>query len=137
MRMKRTSVIALIALATATAGLGQLPLTNDDVVAMVEAGLSARLVTQIVSSQPSGFDLGASAIVDLGERGVPEQVIEAMVTTTKSAESVVIPAGTPVRVRTISELDSSTAAAGERLRFEVVEGVEVNGQTVIVAGLGG
>jgi hypothetical protein len=55
------------------------PLTNDDIVSFVRAGLSDALIVSVIQKSPTRFDLGAEALIKLKEAGVSNTVIEAMV----------------------------------------------------------
>lgn len=86
-------VLTLIVLVAAAAFAGEQPLTNDDVVAMVKAGLSSEVVVSKIKSSATTFSLDTAALVALGEAKIPDAVIKAMMaahpaaagTTTESA----------------------------------------------------
>jgi hypothetical protein len=59
------------------------PLTNDDIVKMVKAGLPGGTVIATIRSSPSGFDTSPAALQELKSAGVPDSVIEEMVKRTK------------------------------------------------------
>lgn len=52
----------------------------------------------------------------------------------EDSPEVVVPAGTPIRVRLLEHLNSQFTKDGERLRLEVVEDVIVNGRVVVRQG---
>lgn len=53
-------------------------LTNDDVLALHRAGLSAEVIVQKISVTAAAFDTGATALIALKTAGVPDAVITAM-----------------------------------------------------------
>lgn len=54
-------------------------LTNDDIVALVNAGLSPDIIAAKIQTSASTFDTSPAALTVLKSRGVPEDVILAMV----------------------------------------------------------
>ena len=71
------------------------PLTNDDVLAMVKAGLSAEIITAKIKASPDRFDTSPTTLAQLKNAGVPDGVILAMVEAvpTKQADSQKAPDG--------------------------------------------
>lgn len=57
-------------------------LTNESVVAMRQAGLSEGVILAKIRSSQSRFDVGTQALVDLKKAGLPDAIIEAMVSHT-------------------------------------------------------
>ena len=55
------------------------PMVNGDVVKLVKGGLSKELIIHTIESRPNHFDLSADALLDLKKKGVPDDVIQAMV----------------------------------------------------------
>jgi hypothetical protein len=64
---------------TTSAATQKKPLTNDDVVKMVKAGLDQNVITQTIAASPQEFDLSSDALIHLKEEGVPDSVVQAMV----------------------------------------------------------
>lgn len=56
------------------------PLTNDDILAMIRAGLTEETVLAAVRSAPANYNLGVQDLITLKEAGVSEKVIQAMIT---------------------------------------------------------
>lgn len=54
-------------------------LTNQDILRMVEEGLGAEEIQKRIARSQCDFDTGATAILELTSKGVPEAVIRAMV----------------------------------------------------------
>jgi hypothetical protein len=54
------------------------PLNNKDVLQMVEKKLSAETIVQTIKASPCTFDTFPSVMKELKRRGVPEEVLEAM-----------------------------------------------------------
>src|SRR5258708_16404793 len=53
-------------------------LTNESVVEMVKAGLSERVIIAKIRNSPTKFDTQTDALIALKKNGVPEKVIEAI-----------------------------------------------------------
>jgi len=56
-------------------------LTNDDVVKMVQAGLSTDAIMSKIKKSPTAFDTSPSALATLPKRGVPNEILLAMLET--------------------------------------------------------
>ncbi|HWQ00101.1 MAG TPA: hypothetical protein VNK92_06485 [Vicinamibacterales bacterium] len=54
------------------------PMTNEDVLRMLESGFTEAMVVAAIQANPTRFDVSPKALLDLKEAGVPEKVIEAM-----------------------------------------------------------
>lgn len=68
------------------------PLTNADVVQLVQAKLASRLIVQAITSAPSvTFSLVPSDLIALKTKGVPDDVISAMLERGKPAQSSPVP----------------------------------------------
>ena len=53
------------------------PLTNEGILKVAKAGLSAEVMLAMVENQPGDYKLDADSVVALKEGGVPDQVITA------------------------------------------------------------
>src|SRR4029453_10812762 len=53
-------------------------LTNQSVVELVKAGLSERVIIAKIRNSPTKFDTQTDALIALKKNGVPEKVIEAI-----------------------------------------------------------
>lgn len=76
-----TQLIALVVLSLVPLVLraAEQPLTNADVVKVVQAKLAPRVVLQMITSAPScSFALAATDLIELKRQGVPDEVIGAM-----------------------------------------------------------
>lgn len=54
-------------------------LTNKDVVTMVQQKLAAEVIIKAIKSSPCTFDTFPSVMKELKRRGVPEEVLQAMI----------------------------------------------------------
>lgn len=73
-------MIAIGAPATAIANsAGVTSLSNKDVVTMVEQRLGAETIIKTIRSSPCTFDTFPSVMMELKRRGVPEEVLQAMI----------------------------------------------------------
>ncbi len=78
--MPRVARIALgIALSVAAAASGEAPLTNADVVGMVDAGLGQATIIAKIKASPTDFKLDTASLAVLTQQGVPDVVIQAMI----------------------------------------------------------
>ena len=71
-------LLLLISAPRATAQEATLKLTNEDVIKMVQAGLSTDLIMARIKRAETDFDTSPSALAGLPQRGVPNQVLLAM-----------------------------------------------------------
>ena len=55
------------------------PITNKDVLVMVERKVSTETIIQTIKTSPCTFDTFPSVMKELKRRGVPEEVLEAMI----------------------------------------------------------
>src|SRR5437879_8609738 len=70
---------AALALAGGTPASAQEVLTNESVVGMVKAGLPETVIIQKIRSASRKFDNSTDGLIKLKRAGVPDKVIEAMV----------------------------------------------------------
>jgi hypothetical protein len=63
----------------AAPGQSEKILTNEDVLELIEAGLSSDLVVTMIESSRSEFDTDLTTILELKKREVPDTVLQAMV----------------------------------------------------------
>ena len=73
------------------------PLTNDDIISLVKAGLSDAAIVSAIQKSPTQFDISPEALVKLKKAGVNNAVIEAMIaggssSTAGEAKTPLIPA---------------------------------------------
>ena len=71
-------LLLLIPLPCANAQEANPRLTNDDVVKMVQAGVSTELIMSKIKKSETDFDTSPSALAALPKRGVPNQILLAM-----------------------------------------------------------
>ncbi len=55
------------------------PLNNKDILLMVEKKLTPEVIVQTIKTSPCTFDTFPSVMKELKRRGVPEEVLEAMI----------------------------------------------------------
>jgi len=77
----------------------QKPLTNEDVLSMVKAGLAQSTIVLAIQHASTAFDTSAQALIDLHRQGVPQPVLDAMLTAgnSKAVSPAVTPASTPAK----------------------------------------
>jgi hypothetical protein len=90
-------LIALFAIATAFADE---PLSNDDVIALVGAGVGPEVIIAKINASPTSFVLTTDAILQLKKAKVPDAVIKAMLdrANAKTAPTAVQPTPPPQAV---------------------------------------
>lgn len=78
--MRRLILLTLFALPL----VAEAPLTNDDITALVKAGLTASVIEEKISASPTAFDVSTAGLVALSKAGVPQGVIKAMIAASKN-----------------------------------------------------
>jgi hypothetical protein len=125
--------------------LAQEALTNQDVLEMVQADLGEDLIGAAIRTRSTSFDLSPRALIELREQGVPDSILRAMVMKMSAGravadsgdQEVVIADGTQVRLRLLQTVSSASAKVEDRVVFEAVEDITVDGVTVVAAGARG
>ena len=121
----------------------QKPLTNADVLGMVEARLAPEVIVEKIKGSPCDFDTSPEALRGLKEAGVPDALLLVMVmspkcspqpTPTTRRVAVSVPAGTTVELETAYTINSQLTRKGDAVSFRVVNPVIVGGQVVIEKG---
>ena len=132
-------------------------LTNADILIMVRAKLPAPLIVEKINTSSCTFDTFPSVLAELKYKGVPDEVLMAMVQAphgnrrasapaknrTSNAAAVeaptvltpiTIPDGTPLEVEATYTVSSAEVEEGSAVSFTVVHPVVINGATVIARG---
>lgn len=78
--MRRLFLLTLFALPLAA----EAPLTNEDITALIKAGLTASVIEEKISASPVAFDVSTAGLVALSKAGVPQSVIKAMIAAGKN-----------------------------------------------------
>ena len=79
MRILLTAMVLVAScLATPPTASAQEALTNQSIVEMVKAGLSERIIIARIRTGPNNFDTSTDSLIALKKNGVPEKVIEAI-----------------------------------------------------------
>jgi hypothetical protein len=121
------------------------PLTNADVLKMVEARLALEVVVEKIKGSPCDFDTSPEALRGLKEAGVPDALLLVMVMSPKCSPqpqrpsppprvAVNVPAGTTVELETAYTINSQLTRKGDAVSFRVVNPVLVGGQVVVEKG---
>jgi hypothetical protein len=66
---------------------GQQPLTNADVVKMVKSGLPASVISNAIQANETDFDVSANGLIALQKAGVPQAVMDAMISASSKKRS--------------------------------------------------
>ena len=80
MRNRLTVIVAVVLCLLTQAAFAEKPLTNDDVVAMIKAGLGDDLViSKISSARDLALDTSPQALISLKKSGISKAVLDAMI----------------------------------------------------------
>lgn len=116
------------------------PLTNDQVIEMVKAGLKPSLIAGQIRQSKTGFDLSTKELVRLANAGVPEEVLEVMrnpaapaVPAKPALANVRLPEGTEVRLVLDRDIEQ-TARPGDRVEFTVAQDVRTEDSVAVAKG---
>jgi hypothetical protein len=85
---------------------GQQPLTNADVVKMVKSGLPASVISNAIQANDTDFDVSANGLIALQKAGVPQTVMDAMISASSKKRSGAVaassaPAAAPAAAATL------------------------------------
>lgn len=115
-------------------------LTNEDVIEMLNSGLTQRAVILRIHDSPCKFDKSAEGLEALRAANVPYKVVLAMMKApelpppVKGRIPVVIPDSTLVSVVLSESVDTATQKPGYVVYFRVLEDVRIQGLRVIAKG---
>lgn len=114
-------LLAVFLLPAASLGQSEKPLTNDDILQMIEAGFDEETIIKAIEARKADFDTSIQALIALKESKVSERVIQAMLSASKvqpasppASPPIVAPAA--VQPNTISSLPSEGAIRLEESR---------------------
>ena len=129
------------------------PLTNQDVIELLQARLTPDELIAKIKSSASNFDTSDSGQRILKEAGLPDAVIAVMIQSEKAPplsaaaalaplesqepeklEKIVVPAGTQLDVEAAYTVDSLHIHTGDLISFRVLVPIKINGITVIDRG---
>lgn len=117
--------LTVLGLLLATPGFAQEVLTNQLVVDMLKAGLSERVVVAKIRTSPTNFDTGTDALIALKKNGVPEKVIEAMMSPTAAPSAAPAPPAGAPPAASVAAVPPAAMAPARPTVFHVVAGKEV------------
>ena len=114
--MRATLALIVTMLLATTVLAGDTPLTNNDVIKMIQAGLSAEIVIAKIDVSGTAFDTSTNALVTLAEAKVPEAVIRSMMAKTPANHASATPAAaTPPAATPATAHDSTVPETTEVL----------------------
>ncbi len=73
------SILLITIMMLAAQGQSEKILTNEDVLELIEAGLSSDLIVTIIETSRSEFDTDLTTILELKKAEVPDTILQAMV----------------------------------------------------------
>ena len=121
------------------------PLTNADMLKLVETQLAPEVIVEKLKAATCDFDTSPEALRGLKRAGVPDALLLLMVMSPKCGPpaqapptpprvAVSVPAGTVVELETAYTFDSQRTRRGDAVSFRVVNPVVVGGQVVVEKG---
>ena len=130
------------------------PLTNADILTMVRASLPPALIIEKIKNSSCAFDTFPSVLAELKYKGVPNEVLMAMVESPNgglrsapkrriaakpdeiptSLTQMTIPDGTPLEIECTYTVSSGEVEEGSAVSFSVIHPVVIDGVTVIARG---
>jgi len=121
------------------------PLTNADVLKMVEARLASEVIVEKIKGSSCDFDTSPEALRGIKEAGVPDALLLLMVMSPKCNTQpqqqsptrrvpVSVSVGTLVELETAYTFNSQLTRKGDAVSFRVVNPVVVDGQIVVEKG---
>jgi hypothetical protein len=122
---------------------GARAMSNEDVLALVDAELPAAVIAAKIRAAPRAFDTRPGALAQLQSLGVADEILKAMIGEPPREadegppaimEDIKLPAGTRVELEMAHTIDSMTTRTGDAVSLRVVNPVVVGGATVIAQG---
>ena len=134
------------------------PLTNQDVIELLQAKLTPDEMIAKIRSSPANFDTSDAGLRALKDAGLPDAVIAAMMQVEKAGmmgpaanadplerpglegqqpqkpQQIVVPAGTRLDVEAVYTVSSLDVRPGDLISFRVLVPIKVGGCTVIENG---
>lgn len=133
------------------------PLTNQDLIELLQAKLTPEEMIVKIKAGPANFDTSEAGLRALREAGLSDTVITAMMRAEKSessstgpvsapegheiekppsekSEQIVVPAGTQLDVEAAYTVSSLDVKSGDLISFRVLVPIKIDGRTVIERG---
>ena len=107
------AVAAMFAMAGAAAQDGGEVMTNADIVALTEAGLSSAVIVVVIDTSQTDFDMSVGQLAALSRAGVDSAVIEAMARASTGASRSPAPQAAEVEVSTATNRAQAPLRAAE------------------------
>ena len=125
MRIFLTAMVLVAScLVTLSTACAQEALTNQSIIEMVKAGLSERIIIARIRTGPNNFDTSTDSLIALKKNGVPEKVIEAIMSPSAApAASAAAPA--PTGNVAMAPPPAMSSAPSRPTVFLIVAGKEV------------
>src|SRR5205807_12380 len=125
-RFVAVTLVAPLLMALSPAAVAQETLTNQSVVERVKAGLSERVIVAKIRTSPTNFDVRTDALIALKKNGVPEKVIEAILSPSAPAASAESsPSAAPPSASVAAVPPAMSPARTRPTVFQVIAGKEV------------
>jgi hypothetical protein len=126
----RALVVVVIMTASLLAALGtaaraQEVMTNQSVIEMVKGGLSERVILAKIRTSPTKFDTSTDALISLKKNGVPEKVIEAIMSPSAAAAAPAPAAPAPPSAPSVAMTPVPAPGPSRPTVYLIVGGKEV------------
>jgi hypothetical protein len=122
--MRALFIVAFLMLLMTRSVDAQEVLTNQSVVEMVKAGLSERVIIAKIRNSPTNFDTQTDALIALKQNGVPEKVIEAIMSPSAPA-AVAAPPASSAPAGSVAMAPPPAASPARPTVYQIVGGKEV------------
>jgi hypothetical protein len=113
--------VLLISVAPIVSAQSQKPLTNEDVVKMVAAGLPESTIVQVIQKGPTAFDTSPDALIKLKRGGATPKIMEAMLGLSVRAPGTVGTVSAPSGTLTITDSALASDPRTEDVGFYLIE----------------
>ncbi len=81
-------IATLVFAASSAVAKNAKPMTNQDVINLVQAKISQDSILMAIENSKTDFDTSSSALIELNKRGVPDAVVQAMMRADEPKQAV-------------------------------------------------
>ena len=127
------------------AAYGQAPLDDAAIGKLVKAGVGEQTIVATIGLQPGKYALSSDDIIALKKAGVSDKILAAMIVrnaaanaasaTSAAPTALALHDGTPIRLRLTRDLTFTNVKPGEKVDFEILDDLRIDGLLVIAHGL--
>jgi hypothetical protein len=127
------------------AAYGQAPLDNAAIGKLVKSGVGEQTILAAINQQPGKYALTSDDLISLKKAGVSDKILTAMIVRNGAANAAsATPAtptalalhdATPIRLRLTRDLTFTNVKPGDKVDFEILDDLRIDGLLVIAHGL--